>query len=576
MAQQQTQFEAWVAALQQTIAAQGHTGNQLAEAARAIADASTRIQATGVGTSGTNGTTFDTGSKVLKGPDVFAPGTLDEEVSSWQDWAFIFQNYIGFMDPNYLSEFSWAETNDRPVREDEYTSGSEKGRRAVKLFSVLSSYLKNRPLKILRSVLNNDGFEVWRRLTVELQPTSRSRSLAMAQALVSFPAMSKGASLYDYVLTYEKLVDEYEKLSGLRYDPNLKIGTLLKGIPNDLQRTLLFDMDDTTTYEQLRARLLEYERSSQTWSAENILTSLSVQNDHAKRKEYQGPIPMEIDRLEWKGKGKGQDGKGKGKGGKGKGKSSGFIVDSPQALGNCAAVDVLASYPKGSKVLKRKLLPWRLVRVCVPFKFPLLDTTALAEKFGSSRIFGGGQGQLEEECHEIPGNEGACRVMGLIHPSDLCAEHAEVIQIGIPREPEDFIKEAVKAGHPRDMLSLRKKGHAQRVAQAVLMSFDDRNAKSSQALERWRRQAEELAAANADLMKQKPAYLQRVLGDKNVLLWKSILQDNAFPDQQLWEDLHGGFRITGWMPDTGIFTRRLKPPTASLKELLVLCLLKLF
>ena len=112
---------------------------------------------------------------------------------------------------------------------------------SVKLYSVLSSYLKNRPLKILRSVLNNDGFEVWRRLSVELQPTSRSRSLAMAQALVSFPSMSKGASLYDYVLTYEKLVDEYEKLSGLRYDPNLKIGTLLKGSSvgsTDLPRTV--------------------------------------------------------------------------------------------------------------------------------------------------------------------------------------------------------------------------------------------------------------------------------------------------------------------------------------------------
>ena len=147
----------------------------------------------------------------------------------------------------------------------------------------------------------------------------------MAQALVSFPSMSKGASLYDYVLTYEKLVDEYEKLSGLRYDRNLKIGTLLKGIPNDLKRTLLFDMDDKTTYEQMRARLLEYERSSQTWSAENILSSLSVQSDHTKHKEYQGPIPMEIDRIEGKGKGKGKgkDGKGKGKGGKGKGKSSG-------------------------------------------------------------------------------------------------------------------------------------------------------------------------------------------------------------------------------------------------------------
>ena len=321
MAQQQTQFEALVAALQQTIAAQGQTGSQLAEAARAIADASTRMA---TGTTGTSGTSFDTGSRVLKGPDVFAPGTLDEEVSSWQDWAFIFKNYVGFMDPNYLSEFSWAESHDGPIKESEYVSGSDTGRRAVKLYSVLSSYLKNRPLKILRSVLNNDGFEVWRRLTVELQPTSRSRSLAMAQALVSFPSMSKGASLYDYVLTYEKLVDEYEKWSGLRYDPNLKIGTLLKGIPNDLKRTLLFDMDDKTTYEQMRSRLLEYERSSQTWSAENILSSLSVQS-HTKHKEYHGPIPMEIDRIEGKGKGKGKgkDGKGKGKGGKGKGKSSG-------------------------------------------------------------------------------------------------------------------------------------------------------------------------------------------------------------------------------------------------------------
>ena len=103
-------------------------------------------------------------------------------------------------------------------------------------------------------------------------------------------------------MTYEKLVDEYEKLSGLCYDPNLKIGTLLKGIPNDLKRTLLFDMDDKTTYEQMRSRLLEYERSSQTWSAENILSSLSVQSDHTKHKEYQGPIPMRLIELKEKKK----------------------------------------------------------------------------------------------------------------------------------------------------------------------------------------------------------------------------------------------------------------------------------
>ena len=125
----------------------------------------------------------------------------------------------------------------------------------------------------------------------------------MAQALVSFPAMSKGASLYDYALTYEKLVTEYEKLSGFAYDQNLKIGTLMKGIPNDRRRSLVLEMDDKTTYDQMRSRLLAYERSSQTWSAQNILSGLSVQGETAKHKEYQGPIPMEIDRI--------HDGKGR-------------------------------------------------------------------------------------------------------------------------------------------------------------------------------------------------------------------------------------------------------------------------
>ena len=129
---QQPQFDALVAALQQTTAVQGHTGGQLAEAARAIADASTRMQAATTTTSGTSGATFDTGSRVLKGPDVFAPGTLDEEVSAWQDWTFIFKNYIGFMDPNYLSEFSWAETHTGPITEDEYTAGERPtGREAL-------------------------------------------------------------------------------------------------------------------------------------------------------------------------------------------------------------------------------------------------------------------------------------------------------------------------------------------------------------------------------------------------------------------------------------------------------------
>ena len=74
-------------------------------------------------------------------------------------------------------------------------------------------------------------------------------------------------------------------------------------------------------------KLLQYERSNQTWSAENILGSLSVQNTSSSHsKDCQGRIPIEIDRLHKggpKGGGKKGDKGGKGKDG-GKGKGHGF------------------------------------------------------------------------------------------------------------------------------------------------------------------------------------------------------------------------------------------------------------
>ena len=129
----------------------------------------------------------------------------------------------------------------------------------------------------------------------------------------------------DYVLTFEKLVSEYEKISSTKYDDNFKIGTLLKGIPQNRKQHIMVDISEKTTYAELRTKLLPYERSNQTWSAENILGSLSVQAPTSQSsKEYHGPIPMELDRIHYR-KGKGDKGKGdkgksrKGKGDKGKG-----------------------------------------------------------------------------------------------------------------------------------------------------------------------------------------------------------------------------------------------------------------
>ena len=60
----------------------------------------------------------------------------------------------------------------------------------------------------------------------------------------------------DYILTYEKLVNEYERLSGVQYDSNLKLETLLKGIPLPLRQHVMVDINDRTTYQELRSKLL--------------------------------------------------------------------------------------------------------------------------------------------------------------------------------------------------------------------------------------------------------------------------------------------------------------------------------
>ncbi|CAE7216612.1 YPTV4, partial [Symbiodinium microadriaticum] len=160
----------------------------------------------------------------------FSPSTIEDEASQWGDWAFAFRNFLSLMDWGYFTDLKMAEQRTAPIDSSDFNGDFFEGRddrkvRGMKLYSVLSSYLRNRPLKVLRSVDDMNGFEVWRRLTAELEPSSRSRSLAVAQALFGFPSMSKGASLMDYVLTNEKLVNEYdERLSGVRYDDNLKLG----------------------------------------------------------------------------------------------------------------------------------------------------------------------------------------------------------------------------------------------------------------------------------------------------------------------------------------------------------------
>ncbi|CAE7811967.1 unnamed protein product [Symbiodinium sp. CCMP2592] len=204
---------------------------------------------------------------------------------------------------------------------------SDAGRkRAYRLYSILSSYLKGRPLRLLKAVTNRDGLLVWQRLHQELKPSTRSRELALAEALVSFPPLQAGSSLLEYVLVYERLIREYEAVSHTFYPDNLKMSTLLKGLPSDVKRHIQLNLSGDTTYTGLRDKLLQFEKTTASWTTEHVMRGLQLTSSTTSSfgmpftSDQSGPSPMEIDRLhaESGGKPKGKGAFGGGKYGKGK------------------------------------------------------------------------------------------------------------------------------------------------------------------------------------------------------------------------------------------------------------------
>ena len=120
---------------------------------------------------------------------------------------------------------------------------------------------------------------------------------------------AKDKSCLESILVYEQTVQQFEESSGTTYPDELKVATLMRCCTAKLREFLQLNIKEDATYNQVREHIMNYERVSKSWTQEQVLKSIQ---DTPKPND--GPVPMEIDRVEkgqWKGKGKGKD-KGKG------------------------------------------------------------------------------------------------------------------------------------------------------------------------------------------------------------------------------------------------------------------------
>ena len=244
-------------------------------------------------------------SRHLKTPDIFKPDTRDNELKQWSDWKFSFENYVKGIDPGMAHGMRLVEENLNGSYElDEMTDDTKAS--SICLYSLLISYLRNRPLKLIRHMKQENGYEAWQRLLREMQPVTRARSLALFTQL-SRVQFAEGKSISEQLPLYESIVNEYERISGHDYADDAKVASILQAVPAHLRAHLQLWITDSTTYEQLKNKVMELEALATRWDSSNSLSLLT-------RLGMDDAVPMEVDYI------RGDKGK---KGGKSKSKDKG-------------------------------------------------------------------------------------------------------------------------------------------------------------------------------------------------------------------------------------------------------------
>ena len=155
---------------------------------------------------------------------------------------------------------------------------------------------------------------------------------------------------------------------------------------------------------------------------------------------------------------------------------------------------MLGCYPKGAKakVVRRKLVSWGSVRVCVcpqvlRDKLEVVLTHRWSWALTSEVPIIAGQSDISH----------LSMVCGMLEPQNY-VEAAEVVWVGIPREPEDFFEKAVLAGHPKSLLDFEVDPQVSLLIDNLLESQVRCPDEGLNGLKHWSDRREQLEAAESE------------------------------------------------------------------------------
>ncbi len=194
-------------------------------------------------------------ARILKAPDKFT----GDDPMQFAPWRFQFTSWLMLGDSRYTTLLEKVEAMTTSASIASYDAPEKE--LGHKLYAVLTSYLRGRCSHIIKAFSKSrDGFAIWYQLMREFEPTCRQRSLALAQALASYPVFSQDKSCLESILVYEQTVQQFEESSGTTYPRELKVVTL-RCCNAKLREFLQLNIKEDATYAQAREHIMNYDRS---------------------------------------------------------------------------------------------------------------------------------------------------------------------------------------------------------------------------------------------------------------------------------------------------------------------------
>ena len=156
----------------------------------------------------------------------------------------------------------------------------------------------------------------------------------------------------------------------------------------------------------------------------------------------------------------------------------------------------------------------------------------------------------------------------MCRPPENSANDRIVQRWGVYHTPEEFVRKAANAGHPQSLETCFPAVLKNAIEAHKNSTYIDRIRKRTTVMRDWVKRAESLRSQEMALKSKLDPHAKRILSDKKILLWKSLLEEYKYPDMPVVDELIEGTKLTGETDTTGLWPAKFIPSTISEAELL--------